>query len=209
MSGTRSAHAAAFPRRGARLPSMRDVDRARPPSPTRPMSRAAAARRRARAPGTVGGEVVRAILERPDDADGRRAARARPSPGSPSATSTRPSRAGLPADLLTDAPAHLVAERRHRRRRRADGRRRAGPDADRGGARRGNAGRDREQARPRPPRRGARGDRPADRRGAPVRGGGRRRHPGPRAARARARRQPRHRRSGASSTARRTTSSPR
>ena len=47
----------------------------------------------------------------------------------------------------------------------------------------GQAGRDRQQARHRPPRPGARGDRPADRRGAPLRGGGRRRDPGPRAAR--------------------------
>ena len=55
----------------------------------------------------------------------------------------------------------------------------------------GQARRHRQQARHRPPRPGARGDRPPDRRGAAVRGGGRRRDPGPRAARARPRRQPR------------------
>ena len=47
----------------------------------------------------------------------------------------------------------------------------------------GKRGRHRQQARHRPPRPGARGDRPADRRGAPLRGRGRRRDPGPRAAR--------------------------
>ena len=47
--------------------------------------------------------------------------------------------AGLPAELLTDAPAHLVADARDRRHRRADGRRRAGPHADRRRARRGQA----------------------------------------------------------------------
>ena len=51
-------------------------------------------------------------------------------------------------------------------------------------------GRDGEQARHRPPRPGARGDRPADRRGPPLRGGGRRRDPGPRPARDGPRREP-------------------
>ena len=49
----------------------------------------------------------------------------------------------------------------------------------------GQARRHREQARHRPPRAGARGDRPADRRAAALRGRGRRRDPGPRAARRR------------------------
>ena len=70
----------------------------------------------------------------------------------------------------------------------------------------GKRGRHRQQARHRPPRPGARGDRPADRRRAAVRGRGRRRDPGPRAARDGPRRQPHRRASAASSTARPTTS---
>ena len=55
------------------------------------------------------------------------------------------------------------------------------------------AGRHGEQARDRPPRPGARGDRPADRRRPPLRGRGRRRDPGPRAARRGPRGEPRPR----------------
>ena len=157
--------------------------------------------------GTVGREVVRALLERGDAApDGRRGAaraRRRRRPRHRRGRSPR----GIPEALLTDAPAHLVADPGRRRRRRAHGRRRAGPDAHRGRARRRQAGRDREQARPRPPRSGARGDRPADGRGAPLRGRRRRRHPGPRAARRRPRRERDRARPRASSTGRRTTSS--
>ena len=138
--------------------------------------------------GTVGREVVRALLDRGRRADGRRRRAARARRDRRPRRRPRPAAGGLPAELLTDAPAHLVAADDTDVDRRADGRRRAGPHADRRGARRRQGGRDREQARHRPSRSGARGDGAADRRGAPVRGGGRRRHPGPRPARDRARR---------------------
>ena len=96
----------------------------------------------------------------------------------------RPRGGACPAELLTDAPAHLVASPETRT---SIVELMGGDEPARTliaaalGA--GQAGRDREQARARPSRAGARGDRPADRRGAPLRGGGRRRDPGPRAAR--------------------------
>ena len=156
--------------------------------------------------GTVGREVV-ARAARP----ARRAARRPMAPRSswpPSAVrdAGRATAAGIPAELLSDAPAHLVADDEHRRHRRADGRRRAGPHADRGGAVDGQERRHRQQARHRPSRAGARGDRPADRGGAPLRGGGRWRDPGPRAARGRPRRATASSASAASSTARPTSS---
>ena len=139
--------------------------------------------------GTVGLEVIRAFAAFPD--------RLAPADGAPLSLVgvavrdlDRARARGVPADLLTDAPAHLVASPEVDVDRRGHGRRRAGPDADRGGARRRQAGRHREQARRRPSRPRARGDRPADRGGAPVRGRGRRRDPDPRPARRRARRRP-------------------
>ena len=136
-------------------------------------------------------EVVRALLDRPRRARAGRRRGARPGRRRASATSSRgASPRACPPSSLTDAPAHLVADDRDRRHRRADGRRRARPHADRGRAVDGQERRHRQQARHRPPRPGARGDRPADRRGAAVRGGGRRRDPGPRPARARPRGEP-------------------
>ena len=144
------------------------------------------------APARVGREVVRALLERSPGACARRrrAARARRRGG----PRRRPG-AGRrhPDDLLTDAPAHLVAA----------------PDVDvvvelMGGdepartliaaalARR-QGRRDREQARARASRPGARGGSRADRRAAPLRGGGRRRDPRPGPARAGPRGEPRRR----------------
>ena len=141
--------ATAFRRRIAPLRSTRHVERARrPPAMSGQPLRVAVL-----GAGTVGSEVVRA-LTRAAGRSWRSTAGPRSSwRGSRSATSTPRSRAACRRSSLTDAPAHLVAVRRRGRRRRADGRRRAGPDADRGGARRRAAGRDGQQARARPSRR--------------------------------------------------------
>ena len=150
------------------------------------LSPRAAARRRCSAPGRSAAAVVaaRCSTERGRELPCRPTAPGSELVGSPSATSAPgASRRGCRPTSLTDAPAHLVADGGHRRRRRAHGRRRAGPHADRRGPGDGQAGRDRQQARDRPPRAGARGHRAADRRGAALRGRGRRRDPGPRPAR--------------------------
>ena len=169
--GDRSATAAPRTRRCRRLPSSR-------------MATNTALRVAVLGAGTVGREVVRALLARP--------ARLHAADGAPlelagvavrDLDKARGRRdPGRPPDRRAGAPGRLARGRRHRR---ADGRRRAGPHPDRGRARRRQAGRHREQARRRPPRAGARGDRPAGRRAVPLRGGGRRRDPGPGAARQR------------------------
>ena len=131
--------------------------------------------------GTVGREVVRALLDHPRAAVRRRRRAAgacrgrlpRPRPGA-----TRRNSRGA-ADRRAGPPGGRPGHGRHRR---ADGRRRAGPDVDRGGPLGRQAGRDRQQARRRSPRAGPRGGRPARRGRLPVRGRGRRRDPGARAA---------------------------
>ena len=130
--------------------------------------------RRARHPGSAReARPVRRIAPRPRRGrrEGLRAGRG---PGDP----------GRPADRRARPPGRRS---RHRDHRGADGRRRAGPDPDRRGARGGQGGGHREQARHRPPRPGAGGDRPSERRRAPLRGRRRRRDPDPRAARRRPR----------------------
>ena len=82
--------------------------------------------------GTVGREVVRALLERSPDGWPQPTARRWSSPAVAVRDVARARAAGIPEDLLTDGPAHLVGEPRRRRDRRGDGRRRAGADAGRG-----------------------------------------------------------------------------
>ena len=135
--------------------------------------------------GTVGHEVACALLERAAElrpADGAGARARRPSP---SATWPGPRHRGLPADLLTDAPAHLVAddsidvivelmggdEPAHTLIAAALAMGKAVVTANKHVI--AHHGAELEA------------DRPPERRRAPVRGGGRRRDPGPRAARLR------------------------
>ena len=60
--------------------------------------------------GTVGREVVRALLERPDDLRAVRRRRARADRRRRPRSVDRAAAAGVPAELLSDAPAHLVAD---------------------------------------------------------------------------------------------------
>ena len=60
--------------------------------------------------GTVGREVVRALLDRAGPAARRRRRAARARRGRRPGRGDRAARAACPADLLTDAPAHLVAD---------------------------------------------------------------------------------------------------
>ena len=124
------------------------------------MSRAPAARRRARRRDRrPRGRARPARPARRASAAGRRRALELVGDRRPRRRTGRAPR-GCPRTSLTDAPAHLVADDRRRRHRRADGRRRAGAHADRGRALDGQAGRHREQARHRPSRPGARGASP-------------------------------------------------
>ena len=142
--------------------------------------------------GTVGRAVIDALLRpgRRRDASTARDSAAARWPASPSGDLDRPASVGTarPA-LLTDAPAHLVADPDIDVIVEVMGGDEPAADADRRGARGRQAGRHRQQARHRPPRPGARGDRPAAGRAVPLRGRGRRRHPGPVAARPGPRRQ--------------------